>query len=186
MMVAMSVATKTRLLTFEEFERLPDRAGKDELLEGELIELPPADFKHNRIALRIYRLLDTAVEAANARGEAAALGEVYIEMGYKLGQNYVQPDVSVTHAGQAVEMYLMSAPAIAIEVVSPGNTARVLGIKTELYFRFGALEVWRLYPKTRHVARQVAGSPHTTTEREAVRTPLLPDFELKIQEILGS
>lgn len=179
------MATTTTLLTFEEFEQLPDKPGKRELLKGELIELPPAEFRHNNISHRIFRRLDAALMGAHARGEASDLGEVYIEMGYKLASNaYVQPDVSVTHAGQAVEKYLGGAPAIAIEVVSPSNTAEALDSKTELYFQFGAREVWRLYPKTRHVVVHIAGSPQALTVRDSVRTPLLPGFELNVQDVL--
>src|ERR1019366_2578743 len=47
----------TTLLSFEEFERLPDEPGKLELLDGELIQLPPAKRKHVDIAHRIYDLL---------------------------------------------------------------------------------------------------------------------------------
>jgi Uma2 family endonuclease len=36
------------LLTFEEFEQLPDRPGKDELLRGELIQMPPGKLRHNK------------------------------------------------------------------------------------------------------------------------------------------
>ena len=89
------MGTTTTLLTFEEFERLPDQPGKRELLEGELIELPPAELKHNRIAHRIYHRLIAAVEAAHGHGQAADLGEVYHEMGYKLARNaYVQPETA--------------------------------------------------------------------------------------------
>ena len=47
MKIAMTVGTS--LMTFEEFERLPEpeQPGKCELLEGELIQLPPAKKKHN-------------------------------------------------------------------------------------------------------------------------------------------
>ena len=36
------MGVSTSLLTFEEFEQLPDDPGKLELLDGELIRLPPA------------------------------------------------------------------------------------------------------------------------------------------------
>ena len=36
----------TTLLTFEELEQLPDEPGKMELLDGELIRLPPAKKRH--------------------------------------------------------------------------------------------------------------------------------------------
>ena len=47
----LSMGTTTSLLTFEEFERLPDQPGKRELLKGELIDGPPAEEKHNTIRL---------------------------------------------------------------------------------------------------------------------------------------
>ena len=40
------------LLSFEEFEQLPDEPGKLEFLDGELIQLPPAKFNHMEIAHR--------------------------------------------------------------------------------------------------------------------------------------
>ena len=183
----VSMATTTTLLTFEEFEQLPDQPGKRELLEGELIELPVAEFKHNEISHGIFLQLHPALVEAHARGEAPELGEVYIEMGYKLaGDAYVQPDVSVTHAGQTVEKYLHGAPAIAIEVVSPSNTAEALDTKTELYFQHGAHEVWRVYPKTRHIVVHIAGSSQAVTHRDSVTTTLLPGFELRVQDVLGA
>jgi Uma2 family endonuclease len=58
MMEFMDVRT---LLTFEQFEQLPDQPGKRELLRGELIELPPAKLKHNRTAHRFYEVLKPAL-----------------------------------------------------------------------------------------------------------------------------
>jgi Uma2 family endonuclease len=96
-----------------------------ELLEGELIQMPPADLEHSEFSKLIFLLLLAGVEAVHARGEAGELGKVYIETGYKLpGNAYVIPDVSVTHASQTHPKYLSGAPAIAVEVVSESNTAR--------------------------------------------------------------
>src|SRR5262245_48908159 len=103
-----------------------------------------------------------ALEAAHARGESAELGEVFHEMGYKLASNaYVQPDVSVTHAAQPEGKYFDLAPAIAIEVVSRRNTARILDKKTELSFRYGAHEVWRIYPNTRRAVVRTGSTSRT-------------------------
>src|SRR5580700_3772558 len=152
------MATST-LLTWEEFERLPDQPGKRELLKGELIELPPAKYRHGNIGERIFIRLYAALEETRARGVAHSLGDAHIEMGYQLGgQSWLQPDVSVTHAGQAAHDYMEGAPAIAIEIVSPSNTPRSLAIKTALYFEFGALEVWHFYPDERLAVVHVAGA----------------------------
>jgi Uma2 family endonuclease len=176
---------ETPLLTFEEFERLPDQPGKCELLKGELIELPPADFAHNDIAHLIYDLLKPALENAHTHGAAQDLGRVYHQMGYQLSANaYVQPDVSITHAGQTVRKYLGGAPAIAIEVVSASNLAKDLDRKTDLYFEFGAREVWRIYPQTRRAIIHTGSADQIRTEREAITTPLLPGFSLNLRDIL--
>ena len=181
----MGTTTQTTL-TFEEFERLPDQPGKLELLKGELIELPPAEFIHNASAEFIFLRIHAALEAAHSRGEAAELGHAYHVMGYRLsGDVFVQPDVSVTHAGQAVQKYLGGAPAIAIEIISPSNTAEEMDLKTKLYFEFGAREVWRVYRRTRHVIVHMPGRVHEVGENETLTTPLLPGLALSVREILG-
>lgn len=180
-------AVTTNLLTFEEFERLPDHdeAGKRELLDGELIEIPPADLGHARFSKVIYHLLLDAIERAHARGEAEELGEVFIEVGYKLsGARYVQPDVSVTRAARAHAKYLTDAPAIAIEVVSESNTAREMEKKVVLYFRYGAREVWHVYRDPLHFVIHY-GDTSRTILQGSVTTPLVPGFELPLATLLA-
>jgi Uma2 family endonuclease len=64
------------LLTNAEFELLPEYDGKQELIEGELIELPPARNSHSRISFRLTMLLRQQL------GERAR-----IETGYQLTTN---------------------------------------------------------------------------------------------------
>jgi Uma2 family endonuclease len=180
------MGTVKTLLTFEEFEQLPDQPGKQELVRGELIELPPPDYKHNKISNRIGDNLKDALRQAHARGEARNLGEAFQEMGYLLpGAGWLQPDVSVTHAGQSMEKYLTGAPAIAVEVISPSNTAKRIDAKAELYFQFGAREVWRFLPKKKQVMIQVPGSVRVIAEDSVITTPLLPGLALSVKEIFG-
>lgn len=84
----------TTLLTSTEFERLPDSPGKRELLDGEVIELPPAKPKHSKIQHRIH-------ERLRAYALDRLFGEVYTAAGYKLGErHWVQPDVSLVSPEQ--------------------------------------------------------------------------------------
>lgn len=138
-------ATPATHLTFEEFELLPDQPGKLELLRGELIEVPPAKRRHNEIAKRIFvRLLKIA--------GSPDLGEPFQEMGYRLKSgSWLQPDVSITHRGQAGDDYYMDSPALAVEVVSDSNSAEQIEAKIEEYLSNGALEVWVVYPKQRRL-----------------------------------
>jgi Uma2 family endonuclease len=180
----MGATTKT-LLTWEEFERLPERVGKDELIDGELIELPPPKLNHSKRSMRIYHALCDATAQAHARGEAADLGEVYQEAGYRLAhRHWVQPDVSITHPGQPETDYLEGAPAIAVEVVSDGNTPEHIARKTKLYLQHGVHEVWHCYRNPRKIEVHTPNGMRVFTEEQSITTPLLPGFSLSVSAAL--
>lgn len=128
------------LLSEEEFLELPEYTGKQELLDGELIELPPARDSHDELAKRIAILL------------AAVLGwsRIWLESGYRLApRRWLIPDVSVSWPDQRIEEdWKQGAPMIAIEIASRGNTPDQLERKRLFYLADGAAEVWIIYPKT--------------------------------------
>jgi Uma2 family endonuclease len=49
-------AMSTTLMTFAEFELLPEIDGKRELVDGEVAIMPPPELAHSRIAKRILLL----------------------------------------------------------------------------------------------------------------------------------
>ncbi len=102
----MEAATK---LTDEEFLSLPDEPGKQELLDGELISVPPPEEQHNEIGLRFFDLLRTVFHSSRVRHES----------GYKLRSGrWLQPDVSVTWPNQKRGRCFEGSPMLAIEIVS--------------------------------------------------------------------
>ena len=98
--------TASKLLTFAEFEALPEEHGKQELLHGRLIEMPPDIYLHQKIVSRIHRLLDRILEPERA----------WIDNGYRLGDGWLVPDVSVSWPEQQLDggRYLLNAPMIAV------------------------------------------------------------------------
>src|SRR5689334_14680357 len=89
------------LLTFDEFEQLPDKPGKLELLRGELIELPPPEQDHNDIAQLIFIALFDTLRKLRDESPELPLGRAYQETGYKISPNsWLQPGVSLTHPAQ--------------------------------------------------------------------------------------
>jgi len=180
------MGTTRTILTFKAFENLPDQPGKCELIRGELLELPPAGLRHNRLSHRIYKRLEAALDAAHARGESQDLGEAFIEMGYHLSSDtWLQPDASVTHAGQREGEYFLGAPAIAVEVVSPSNTIKKMEAKAKLYFQYGAREVWHVNQKTGHVVRLLGDRSETLTQPDILTTPHLPGFAMPLAGVLA-
>jgi Uma2 family endonuclease len=128
------------MLSEEEFLNLPETPGKQELLDGELIDLPPAKRYHGSIATKLMFLLATVLDESR----------LWIEVAYWLRESrWLIPDLSVSWPDQAAERgWHKGSPMLAIEIASRGNTAQELESKTALYLEDGAAEVWVLYPVT--------------------------------------
>ena len=121
----------TSLLTFAEFELLPEIEGKRELLDGEVTILPPPVLAHSRIAKRIFLLLLACLPESRVWPD---------HTGYRIAQGWIEPDVSVSWPDQCRdEKYFLGSPMIAVEIVSPGKE---IDHKLTLYFADGAHEVW--------------------------------------------
>jgi Uma2 family endonuclease len=121
----------TALMTFAEFEQLPEMPGKQELVNGRLVTMPPPENKHSLIAARIFSLFLTRWPAGRAWGD---------HTGYRVGDGWVEPDASVSWPDQPKDdKYLLQAPMVAVEILSPGEDIEE---KLTLYFDEGALEVW--------------------------------------------
>jgi Uma2 family endonuclease len=171
-------------MTFAEFERLPDEPGKWELLEGELIQMPPAKYMHMETVERLLFLLSRIVRRLRRHHPEISLGRVHVEMGYLMASDpnsWLQPDVSISHAGQTRNDYYHGAPLLAIEVASESQSAATLEAKAQTYLAHGSREVWLVYPKTRHLWICRAGA--STIEREAIRSELLPGIEIRLDQI---
>jgi Uma2 family endonuclease len=170
------MGTTTSLLTFEEFERLPDvEAGKLEFLDGEPFQLPPAILKHMEIIKRLYKILiQTPLEA-----------QTYMETGYQIGRTaWLQPDISIAHPGQPRGKYFEGAPLLAVEVISESNTAEFMDRKVKRYLANGGVEVWVVYAKTRCV--WVFREGHATEFRGTLTSEILPGLEINLTELLLS
>lgn len=74
-----------------------------------------------------------------------------MNVGYRLGSDWLIPDVSMAHPNQPIDEYLLGAPALAVEIVSDTDPAEYIETKVARYLSSGAHEVWVVYPKTRHV-----------------------------------
>jgi Uma2 family endonuclease len=185
MMGAMSTTT-SGLLTFEEFERMPDEPGKLELLEGELIRMPAPKRKHMKTAQRLFLLLYPMVEGLRRAHPELGLGDVCIEMGFRMASDpgtWLVPDVSITHAGQTGDDYYEGAPLAAIEVASESQSAAHLEAKAEMYLSHGSREVWLVFPKTRRVWICRAGASTVEVREREIRSDFLPGAELRFEDI---
>jgi len=176
------MATGT-LVSLEEFARLPDEPGKQELSNGELVVVPPAKFVHNKLCRRLYHAWHATLAASGA-------GEVRFEAGFQLGPHKVrQPDVAVVlgHPTAPDDAWPQGAPDIAIEVLSPGNSAEDVELKISQYLAAGAKLVWIVSPKARMVRIcRVDGTQALLREPGSLTgEPVLPSFMLPLADLFA-
>ena len=145
----MASLTKTRPMTFAEFEQLPetDRGLRYELRHGEAVEMAPPKYHHHEIQQNLRDLLAAA---------AAGKGRVSTELGFKLGESdYRIVDVAFLSRDRINSIrnggYLESAPELGIEVISPSNTSSELRDKRKLCLENGSLEFWVVDPDHREI-----------------------------------
>ena len=179
------MATKT-LLTLAGFQSLPWPDGvRYELDEGELVSMPfPAPF-HNIVAGVIYRVLWSFVDDNH-------LGGVFpSDTGYVLSREKATvrgPDVSFVQADRYRSIDLTrdieGAPDLAVEVVSPSETAADLHKKTRQYLAAGSQVVWIVYLDSREIEVHHRDTTiRLLSEIDTVTADdLLPGFAVKVRE----
>jgi Uma2 family endonuclease len=178
------MATTTNLLSWAAFEQLPDDGMHREIIQGELITLPPPKWKHSNVASNAFE----ALLPLKKRG----LGKVYAEAGYKLSEEpptWIQPDVSFLRAERVRTVdpggYSTGAPDLAIEIVSPSETARDLKRKVEALLAAGGQQVWVVYPEARKVHVFLRdGTSRTRRVSDTLSLPdLLPGWEFPVAKL---
>jgi len=141
---------------------------------------------HAIITARLIFLLASYVYAHD-------LGEISTEGGYQLDDtpdSVRAPDVAfVTKARitPIVEGYEPNPPDLAIEVISPSNTADEMNEKIAEYFAAGVQQVWLVYPTTRTIQiytslKQIIGLDVTDTLESDT---LLPGFSVPVRDIFA-
>jgi Uma2 family endonuclease len=178
------MATTTNLMSWAAFEQLPDDGMHYEIIEGELITLPPPKSGHSNAATNVFVVLAHLME----RG----LGRVYLEAGYKLSENpatWIQPDASFLRSERVRETpadgYFLGAPELAVEVASPSESAPDLERKVDALLAGGGLVVWVIYPAMKKVRVFLRdGTSFSRGIHEKLTLPeLLPDWEAPVSKL---
>ena len=173
-------------MSWEAFERLADDGTHHELLEGALQTLPPPKSGHSNIASNTFKAL--------LSGEQQGLGRVYLEAGYKLSSDpatWVQPDVSFLAMERVratpADGYFLGSQDLAVEVVSPSESARDLERKVELLLRYGSAAVWVLYPDSRRVWVYLAnGTSFSRGIGDSLSVPCFPaGWEIPVAQLFA-
>ena len=136
------VTTTTQPTTAEELLQMP-HGDRYQLVRGELRTMSPPSIRHARICMKFSRPLDEYVEKNG-------LGRVYVgDPGFVLARKpdiVLAPDVAFIRTdrlpvGPEPPGYWEGAPDLAVEVVSPGDTAYEVEEKVEEWLEKGCAMV---------------------------------------------
>jgi Uma2 family endonuclease len=141
-------------VTAHDLATLSEDGYRYDLVEGNLIRVSPAGFRHGRLAAEVvYRL----------RAFLAEHGDLWVvvgpETGFRLAHDpdtVLGPDAAVVRRDRLPPAerqtgYLELAPDLAIEIVSPTDRWTTLSDKVEAYLSAGVPLVWVFEPSRRAV-----------------------------------
>ena len=183
----MATATKTKLMTAEEFMAADLGEGVFELVRGEVQQLPPAMPEHGRVCVNTCFLLETYGRRS--------------KLGYALSNDSAvvterNPD---TVRGADVSYYSHNRwpraqvgnklppvpPDLAVEVVSPGNRIAAIMKKVAEYLAAGVTLVWVIFPKRGEIMifRALDDDAITLRKKDVIENlPELPGFRCTVSD----
>ena len=174
------MTTARKLMTADELMLLPDNGYRQELVRGELIEMPPPGKAHGVISHRFGLSIGSYADIND-------YGTVGDNHGYELESNpdtVRAPDVAWYGPGHSAELtdgYPEQAPDLAVEIKSPSDTPRMVAERAQMWLDFGSREVWYGDPETTTVTRYQPGQPPEVLGEDDVLDggDLLPGFSIE-------
>lgn len=175
-----------RLVTADELLR-DYRHQRCELIEGRVKLMSPTGFGHGAHELELGYLLTHYVRQHS-------LGMVVSgEVGFLIARRpdtVLAPDVAFVTKDRLdavgfTEKYFPEAPALAVEVVSPGDTADEVDEKARQWLAAGAKAVWVVYSRGRTVAvyRSLDNIRVLTEEQTLSGEEVVPGFSVKVADL---
>ncbi len=180
--MAAPIQTMT-VADFIAWSQRPENYGRDyEFIAGEIVDVVSSP-KSTRLGARMLRYISAFVDDNN-------LGEVSgADGGYIVGEGRYMPDVGFIAAGnlpvtESVDGYVPAPPDLAVEVVSPTDSERLLMIKVADYLAAGTV-VWVIYPDMQQLIVYEAGKPARTMQAhdKLKGDPVLPGFALDLKNV---
>jgi Uma2 family endonuclease len=150
-----------------------------ELVDGELIPLSSGTPLHARIRHLLERFLGNHFDLNSD-------GVVLSEMDCRLSENTVRrPDLSILLASKRNSIDwnrtpLPFAPDIAVEVLSPSESAIDVHRKALQYLAAGSVEVWQLDHENGEISVQTNTGIRLLRGEDLLESPLLPGFSIPV------
>ena len=187
------VAAAEKLYTLAEFLDLPDAQVRGcELLNGRIVKKQYWKDTEDGMNLRSLNhsfSITCTSSAMREFVESRGLGMVLTTPSFLVGTNRDQsrkPDVAFVAGPMPTEPedILALVPTLAVEVISPNNTAEEMEAKVAEYLAAGTLLVWLTFPESRMVIAFWPGGGAVFKSGDTITAePALPGFARPVADL---
>jgi Uma2 family endonuclease len=184
----MATASQPKLMTAEEFMGADLGEGTFELVQGEVIELPPTMPEHGRVCVNTSFALELYGRQSGRGYTLSNDSAVLTERGPDTVRGadvtfYSQARWPRSEVGKTVPPV---PPDLAVEVYSPSNRRGAMSQKVAEYLAVGTLLVWVIYPASRSIVIHRADDqpPLVLHEGDVIENlPELPGFRCAVADL---
>ncbi len=139
----MTTAT-SNAFTIEDLEALPDDGNRYELMGGAIVMTPAPEPVHQRVAGRLFRMLEDACP----RGHEVFIAPIDYDLP---GDQRLEPDLIVVPDAGVGPKRLAGPALLVVEIVSPGSRLNDTITKRAVYAEAGVPAYWIVDPHRGHL-----------------------------------
>jgi Uma2 family endonuclease len=197
-MIAVKVSESISAEQFWEIVHRPENEGRRlELVQGVIVEemglndmAGGTGGKHGEVVGRLTVRAGSFIEN-NRLGRYTGAETCFVLHTDSNGEETIRcPDfayISFARAPQPLEdEFVPFAPDLAVEIISPGNSAAHMHDKVLDYLRYGTLQVWVFYPESRTAVVHTKDGAITYMPDDVLDGgDVLPGFTLTVREVFG-
>ena len=166
-----------------------------ELFRGKIFKMSPAPNRnHQTISGRMYMTFANALKKNTCNVYYAPFDVRLVKSKTKDEKviNVVQPDLCIIcDEDKLAERGCNGAPDLVVEILSPGNTKKEMGIKFDLYEENEVKEYWLVDPAEKTVfiytlqnKKFIGLKP--LIEEDTLKSPLFPTLKFKVKDIFSN
>jgi Uma2 family endonuclease len=178
-----------RRLTYDDLVRMPEDGMRHEIIDGIHYVTPSPARRHQDLSVRLTVAIGSHLKDHPGAGRLyhAPFDTIFTRW------DVVEPDLLFIAGDQLnilTDANVQGAPALVIEILSPGTKKRDLGVKRQLFDRGGVREYWIVDPSANSVTiyrrtgdGRLAIAESLPGDANDLTTPLLLGFSLSLEEL---
>ena len=171
------------LISAEEFDLLAETDERRlEYFEGEVIEMASARPIHSIVFGNLFAQLYPLAKSQS-------LGLVLAESEFQIGrERRLIPDIAFLSLAKARSIDtektpILEIPDLAIEVLSPSESAAHVDRKITAYLDAGVTEVWVIIPETKHIYIHAIGRTSPLTVADTLQSAFFPGWSMPVSVV---